>query len=131
MDDHYRMIEQDIESLLDENQEVDTLPIKTNPEKISTDNFLSYKNLEVAAKEGPILGQYIKWSTVESDELNVSNRSVEQRNDTIAPVVPALMNNWTTVEMVNNLLLNILNAQIRQNMTKKTCSFCKKNGMNS
>lgn len=137
MDDQYRMIEQDIESLLDESHEVVNI-VPTNPANAvirSDDIFLPYKNLEMAAKESPILGQYAKWSTVESDELNVLNHSVEQRNIVFTPpVLPSYQANLTFIEVVKNLLnynLNILSTQIlRNNLTKKGCSFCKKNGMN-
>lgn len=132
MDDHYRMIEQNIESLLDEKQESFTFePMETTPAMTRPGNFLSYKTLEMAAKEGPILGQYKKWSTVESDELHVSNHSVEQPNNTFAPMLPVSMNNLT-VDMMQNII-NFLNVRLHNNimtMPKRTCSFCKKNGMN-
>lgn len=135
------MIEQNIESLLDEKQNVVTLGSMADddaPVTMKPKNFLPYKCLEIAAKEGPItiiehsgpiLGQYTKWSTVESDELNVQTHSVEQPLST--PILPAYLNNLT---LVHNFLLNIWSAQMRQSMTmatmaKRTCSFCKKNGM--
>lgn len=136
MDDHYdhtyRMIEHDIESLLDESQETGTFePMDTTPAMTRPGNFLSYKSLEMVAKEGPILGQYKKWSTVESDELNVSHRSIEQRNDIFTPTLPISANNLT-IDMMQNII-NFLNVHLRQHnmtMAKRTCSFCKKNGMN-
>lgn len=139
MDDQYRMIEQSIETLLDENQNVVTLvPMDDAPVTMKPKNFLPYKCLEIAAKEGPITvieqsgpisGQYTKWSTVESDELNVQQYPVEQ--PLLAPMLPAYINNLNNLTAVQNLILNMWNAQLRQNMTgtKRTCSFCKKNGM--
>lgn len=128
MEDHYRMIERNIESLLDEKHDVITLPpMEETSVTMKPDCFLPYKCLEIVAKEGPILGQYTKWSTVESDELNVQQHSVE-RPFCNPPMIPAYN---LTVEMMQNVLLNFWNAQIRQSltMTKRTCSFCKKNGM--
>lgn len=128
MDDQYRMIISNIESLLDENQDVVIPIMEDTPVTKKPDSFLPYKCLEIAAKEGPILGQYTKWSTVESDELYVASNhdAVEQ-----PPMLPAYN---LTVELMQNIILNIWNAQLRQNMTiasmvKRTCSFCKKNGM--
>lgn len=131
MDDNYdhtyRMIEQDIESLLDESQEeLTTKPMEITPSMTRPGNFLSYKSQEMAAKEGPILGQYEKWSTVESDELHVSHQFIEQRN-AHAQMLPISMQN-----IVQNII-NVLSFQLRQhNMTmskRMCCSFCKKNGM--
>ena len=129
------MIEQNIESLLDENQDVVIPIMEDTPVTKKPYSFLPYKCLEIAAKEGPILGQYTKWSTVESDELHVQHHActpVEQPAPSPAPMLPAYN---LTVELMQNIILNIWNAQLRQNMTmastmaKRTCSFCKKNGM--
>lgn len=142
MDDHYRMIEQDIESLLHENADVATLvPIDMNsPMTMKPDGFLPYKCAQtIASRMTPnhqigdrgsciirsILSQYTKWSTVESDESGAP-QFVEQPY--VAPTAYNL-----TVEMMQNILVNFWNAQLRQTMTKMTtkrvCTFCKKNGM--
>lgn len=134
MDDQYRLIEQNIESLLNESvldESHETVMLgsadKALPVTMKPKNFLPYKSLEIVTQEGPILGQYTKWSTVESDELNVQQHFVQKRVP--VPVLPTAYMNNLTMEMI---LLNLWTTQLRQNMTtiKRSCSFCKKNGMN-
>ncbi|XP_037036340.1 nanos homolog 3-like [Bradysia coprophila] len=127
MDDQYRMIIEDIESLLNESCDMATPPADV-PVTMKPFGFLPYKCFETLQNEAPILGLYRKWSTVESDEFIVQHHSTEQRT-IAAPPLPVY--NWT-VEMMQSVLLNFWNARLRQNMmmTKRTCSFCKKNGMN-
>lgn len=52
MDDQYRMIEESIEHLLDENQDaVPLVPMETNgPVTMTLKSFLPYKCLEMAAQ---------------------------------------------------------------------------------
>ncbi len=124
MDDQYRMIEQNIDALLDDN---DVL-VPTNQEVVTMKppSFLSYKCLETAAKEGPIIGQYMKWSTVESDELNIQHHSVDQR--VLTPPQPPVLPAYNL--MVQSILFNFWNNNLRPNVPKRSCSFCKRNGMN-
>lgn len=141
MDDQYRMIEQDIESLLNDSQDVATELSKT-PETMKPNDFLSYTRWEAnkqpfnyhAMEQGSnvirtILSQYAKWSTVESDELNTQHYTVEQ--SLAAPMLPTMN---LTVEMMQNILFNFWSAQLGRNnimnMTKQMCSFCRKNGKN-
>ncbi|KAJ6638329.1 putative UDP-glucosyltransferase YdhE [Pseudolycoriella hygida] len=127
MDAQYRMIEQNIESLLDDQDTLTLAGLEEPP--VKSPNFIPYKTLETVAMEGPILGQYTKWSTVESDEL------FHQQHSADLPVFaqampPAYMKNFTW-EAMQKFLLNCLSAQMQQTMTitKQICSFCKKNGM--
>lgn len=131
MEEQYRMIEQDIESLLDESNDV----IISDP--VEKSNFItptfnmSYTNSELAAKEGLLLGQYVKWSTVESDELNVPNQLADQQNNINSPpLTPTYMNNYLTSFMTAEMIKNVLLwcAQFPRQIPKKGCSFCKKNG---
>ncbi len=130
MDDQYSMIEQNIESLLDDSIQYDVTPMeRTFPITMTRqENFLPYKCLEVAAKEAPILGQYMKWSTVESDELNIQR---DIQTEQLVPHATQAYNYFTVEMIVQNVLLNLWNAQLtRPNipLTKRTCAFCRKSG---